>query len=71
MHLCKNNIQMYLGKSCQYLSFTERHYIEISRKKEVSHNESVRYLGCSQVTISRVLLRNTGLSMIGINKLIA
>ena len=47
--------------SYQHLSLAERHYIEISRKKEVSHNQIAKDLGRSQATISREILRNTGL----------
>ena len=47
--------------SYQHLSLTERHYIEFNRRKEVSHNQIAKDLGRSQSTISREILRNTGL----------
>jgi IS30 family transposase len=47
--------------SYQHLSLAERHYIEISRKKKVSHNQIAKDLGRSQSTITREIRRNTGL----------
>ncbi|WP_153305772.1 helix-turn-helix domain-containing protein, partial [Desulfogranum mediterraneum] len=47
--------------SYQHLSLAERHYIEMSRKKGVSRNQIAKDLGRSQSTISREILRNTGL----------
>lgn len=47
--------------SYQHLSLAERHYIEMSRKKEVSHNQIAKDLGRSQSTITREICRNTGL----------
>ena len=46
--------------SYQHLSLAERHYIEMSRKKEVSHNQIAKELGRSQSTITREIRRNTG-----------
>lgn len=47
--------------SYQHLSLAERHYIEMSRKKGASRNQIAKDLGRSQSTISREILRNTGL----------
>jgi IS30 family transposase len=47
--------------SYQHLNLTERHYIEMCRKKGVSHNQIAKDLGRSQSTISREIRRNTGL----------
>ncbi|MBM9520550.1 hypothetical protein JWG39_12060 [Desulforhopalus vacuolatus] len=38
--------------SYQYLSLVERHYIEISQKKEVLRNQRAKDLGCSLTMIS-------------------
>lgn len=46
--------------SYQHLSLAERHYIEMNRKKEVSHNQIAKDLGRSQSTITREIRRNIG-----------
>ena len=46
--------------SYQHLSLVERHYIEMSKKKEVSHNQIAKDLGRSQSSITREIQRNTG-----------
>jgi len=52
----------------QHLSLAERYYIEMNRKKEVSHNQIVKDLGRPQSTIFREIHRNTGLRAIAINR---
>jgi IS30 family transposase len=44
----------------KHLSLEERHYIELSLKKEMSHADIARHLNRSQPTISREVARNTG-----------
>ena len=44
----------------KHLNLEERHYIQISLKKEMSHGDIVNNLNRSQTTFSREIRRNTG-----------
>jgi len=44
----------------KHLNLEERHYIQISLRKEMSHNEIAKNLNRCQSTISREIRRNTG-----------
>lgn len=44
----------------KHLNLEERHYIQISLRKEMSHNDIAKNLNRCQATISREIRRNTG-----------